>query len=223
MSAAATIHATPRELSLWIDGELSPDRTERVEAHVDQCDECRERYLSTLRLVEDLRGLERMAPPSTLGMVVERHRLEVGNRKLRQRLERSWRRWPDPVILTYLAVVVALGVMAVLVSRVDVPDAGTVIRAPSEAPARIEAAPRARESSHEYDATAWVEPGIGQDEAAAATPATADQVAAIQRRLGAGLPAGTRVVIARVGDAVVRFEIGGEDSRAPQAVPSSGE
>lgn len=195
----ATVHASPRELSLLIDGELPRQRAEQVEEHVDQCTACRERYLSTVELVEELRSLERVAPPSTLGIVVEQHRVEVGNRKLRQRLERSWRRWPDPMILAYLGVVLALGVMAVMVSRLEAPDAGTVIRAPSEAAPQIEAG---------ESVGTWIEPGIGEAEAAAAVVADETQAAAVLERLDGAIPSEVRVVIARDGGEVVRVVVG---------------
>lgn len=203
MSGTATVHATSHELSLWIDGELPPERAKRVEGHVEECADCHRHYVSTLELVENLRGLEQVAPPSTLGMVVERHRLEVGNRKLRQRLEQSWRRWPDPMILTYLGVVVALGAMTVLVSRIDAPDAGTVIRAPSEASPQTEATAES--------VGTWIEPGVGDIEAEAAVVADKAQAAAVLSRLDAVLPPGTRVVIARDGEEVVRVVIGSRE------------
>lgn len=201
---AATAHASPRELSLLIDGELPRERADRVEEHVDQCANCRERYLSTVELVGELRSLERVEPPSTLGMVVERHRVEIGNRKLRQRLEKSWRRWPDPMILTYLGVVLALGVMVLMVSRVEQPDRGTVIFAPSEAAPHIEAGAEAAVESIET----WVEPGIGATEAEAAVPADEAQAAAVLARLDGAIPPEARVIIARESGEVVRVVVG---------------
>ena len=206
-------HATTQDLSLLIDGELPRRRVRQVEQHLDDCDECRQRYLSTLKLVEGLQGLERSAPPSTLGMVVEHNRLQLGNPDLRNRLERDWKRWPDPLILTYLGVVLALGVMVVMVSRIGVSDrGGTVILAPSQAPPQL--------AEERLAAEVWIEPGITEDEVLNARNATPEETALVLERLAVVIPSQTQVVVARVGEQTVRLELSAA-AAAPQA--SSGE
>ncbi len=200
-------HATAQDLSLFIDRELSPARSRWLESHLDECDQCQERYLSTRQLVDGLRGLERVAPPSTLGMTVRQHRLSIGHSRLRQRLEKSWKRWPDPMILGYLGVVVALGVMALAVSRANQQseDASTVIFAPIESEQRLSRSHL--ESFTVIDEGTWIEPGITVEQEVAASSATADQALQALSRLGERVPAGTKVVVATVGSEVVRIEL----------------
>lgn len=188
-------HATAQDLSLLIDRQLAREREEWVEQHLQDCEVCREHYQSTRRLVEHLQGLERVAPPSTLGMVVQQHRTELGNSRLRRRLERNWKRWPDPMILVYLAVVLALGAMAVMVTRaVDSEDLrGTMIYTPGDTVTEASEPP----------AGVWIESGISEAEVIQAVDATPEQSRRVIERLGAGLPEGVRKVIARDGDQVL--------------------
>ncbi len=192
-------HASAVDLSLLIDRQLPQERADWLEQHIEDCEECRERYLSTRRLVDGMQSLERVAPPSTLGMVVQQHRLEVGNSRLRKRLERPWKRWPDPVILGYLGVVVALGFMAVGLSRIAErrEATSTVIFAPTQVADESAALPA--------DGTTWIEPGISADEVEVARPASVVQIRAALERLGESIPEDTSWVVARVENEVIRF------------------
>ena len=193
-----SIHATAQDLSLLVDRQLPVAGQEQLEQHLRQCQQCQERYLSTQQLVNELRGLERVAPPSTLGMTVRHHRQAVGQSRLRQRLERTWKRWPDPMILAYLGVVIALGSMAVAVSRMaEQSETGsTLIIAPS-------ASDRVVTELHGV----WVEPGLTDQQVVSARPASGDEVSTVLDRLDQEIPGGSKAIVARLGSEVVRIEL----------------
>ena len=148
-------------------------------------------------------------------MVVEHNRIQLGNPDLRRRLEKDWKRWPDPMLLSYLGVVLALGVMVLMVTRIDMHDRErTIILAPSEAPpALVESA-----LSTNTVADVWIEPGIAASAAPAARQATAEEHKLVLRRLAGAVPVDARLVIARVGEEVVRLDLSAAEAR-PQTSP----
>ncbi|MCB1035658.1 MAG: zf-HC2 domain-containing protein, partial [Acidobacteria bacterium] len=56
----------------YVDRELPPVHLRLVEEHLAECDECRQRADGMRSLVSDLRRLERLAPPPTLGATLHR-------------------------------------------------------------------------------------------------------------------------------------------------------
>lgn len=63
-------------LSDYLDGDLRPGETTRLEAHVHRCPECR-RILATLRrTVEGLVALRTVAPEGVAAGVIDRLRRE---------------------------------------------------------------------------------------------------------------------------------------------------
>lgn len=81
-------HASARQLSAYLDGELPKPQLRLVERHLEECPPCRERLAGLRRTVASLRRLERLAPPPALGEdVARRVRLEPRPRGLLERLE----------------------------------------------------------------------------------------------------------------------------------------
>ena len=111
-----TAHCSVETFSAYLDRELPNRRAREVEEHVRDCDACRAELASLERLTGRLRGLERMAPPSTLGLAVER-RVALGARR-----RRRWPAWPgtregeaiQPSIQVVFALVVAFGAILLL-------------------------------------------------------------------------------------------------------------
>jgi anti-sigma factor RsiW len=111
-----TAHATAETLSSYLDGELaSPDRA-AVERHIAACPGCRGRLDSLRRVVDNLRRIERAAPPPTLAQHVQRRvALEGDGGSLVARLEERMRRLPVASSLgTSFAVVLALAAILYL-------------------------------------------------------------------------------------------------------------
>lgn len=81
-------HASAETLSAYLDHELHRGEAREVEDHLAACASCQARLDGLRGVVTDLRHLERLAPPSTLGqLVVRRIELEGDRRSLLDRLE----------------------------------------------------------------------------------------------------------------------------------------
>lgn len=81
-------HATAEDLSAYLDREMEPIRLRLVKEHLEECEECRERAGGMQRLVRDLRRLERLEPPPTLGSSLRRRiRLQKRPKAMVDRLE----------------------------------------------------------------------------------------------------------------------------------------
>lgn len=81
-------HATAETLSAYLDRELPDAEAQRIEEHLADCADCRQRFAGMQNVVAGLRHLERLAPPPTLGQLVTRRAAFEGERKtLLDRLE----------------------------------------------------------------------------------------------------------------------------------------
>ena len=73
-------------LSAYLDEELSPGETARLEAHLETCHACQDRLRGLTRVSETLRSLERAAPPPILEELVLGRREVPGARSWSGRL-----------------------------------------------------------------------------------------------------------------------------------------
>lgn len=139
-----TRHPDPDVLSAYLDGELDALEIRRVEDHLALCVSCRDRYEGLRSIASALRGLDRVAPPSTLDFAVTRRiALDDGMPGLLERLENGLDRLPrlHSTILGHFAILVALASMILVfadgidhnlrgsipVSFVDTPVAATPV------------------------------------------------------------------------------------------------
>lgn len=111
-------HPDVETLSIYLDSRLSRLERSRVDEHLERCGDCRERLCSLEKVVEDLRSLERMAPPPHLGTHLHRlAALQASEPTLIQRLEHSVSRFNvHSTIAPVFAVVVALIVIIYMLS-----------------------------------------------------------------------------------------------------------
>lgn len=109
-------HLPPEALSAYLDGESSEGEVERVESHLENCARCSRRLEEMRRLVGEVRSLERVSPPSRLGLELQ-SRLMQAVPPFEERGRRS-ARLPrlllQPAILATIGVVLALAVVALL-------------------------------------------------------------------------------------------------------------
>lgn len=112
-------HATVRELSELVDRQLDDRRRGTVEAHLADCDRCRERLAGLRRIASGLESLPPLPPPAELGRRVELGVRRVTSRESwRERLEAGLRRsLIQPVLLPVLAVILALTVILYVFSE----------------------------------------------------------------------------------------------------------
>jgi len=112
-------HLDDELLSAYLDGELSPQRSESVEAHLASCGGCRARLDGLRRVVLSLSRLERASPPPLLAQRVER-RVTLFDREsgFVERLESRLQglRLDSPLVVTF-AVVLALATIVFLFSH----------------------------------------------------------------------------------------------------------
>ena len=112
-------HLDDELLSAYLDGELSPQRSESVEAHLASCGGCRARLDGLRRVVLSLSRLERASPPPLLAQRVER-RVALFDREAGfvERLESRLQglRLDSPLVVTF-AVVLALATIVFLFSH----------------------------------------------------------------------------------------------------------
>ncbi|MDX1642844.1 MAG: zf-HC2 domain-containing protein [Thermoanaerobaculia bacterium] len=109
-------HLPVEALSAYLDGESSEGEIERVESHLDSCTRCSRRLEEMRRLVGELRSLERVSPPSRLGLELQSRLMQAvppfeerGRRSVRQP-----RLLFQPAILATIGVVLALAVVTLL-------------------------------------------------------------------------------------------------------------
>ena len=97
-------------LSAYIDGELTPDETGRVEEILERDAETRRRLEGLRAVAGGLRHLERAAPPSTLGQNVARRIALAGEKpSLLDRVEDGLSRFEGPSnVFLMFAIVLAL-------------------------------------------------------------------------------------------------------------------
>ena len=111
-------HCSVEMLSGYLDGVLPDEDAGEVETHIGDCPECRQRLHGLQRVVAQLRRLEQVPAPATLGGAVHRSaRLGVHDRRLTQELEQAAGRWlRPPVVAPLFALVLAFGVILYLLS-----------------------------------------------------------------------------------------------------------
>ncbi len=158
-------HATVRELSELVDRQLDDRRRGTVEAHLADCDRCRERLAGLRRIASGLESLPPLPPPAELGRRVELGVRRVTSRESwRERLEAGLRRsLIQPVLLPVLAIVLALTVILYVFSEglARIESRGTtrlVIEPRAEAPAATERVVAGRR--FERIEGVWVERGL---------------------------------------------------------------
>lgn len=65
-------HQSAKELfSDYLDGELSPEQTREVKAHLDECAACRAELEALERTLQSLSGLSPLPPPPDFGRKVQ--------------------------------------------------------------------------------------------------------------------------------------------------------
>jgi hypothetical protein len=113
-----SVHCTVEALSTYVDSELPDSERRGLEAHIDECEECRLRLDRLHGVVGQLRRIEEVAAPPTLGWQVQRQvRLESGKVPLRQSFEdRLSRLVRQPLMAPLFAVIVAIGAILYLFS-----------------------------------------------------------------------------------------------------------
>jgi anti-sigma factor RsiW len=110
------VHCEVEMLSAWLDGELTVAEADRVAAHVETCAECRDELAAMLRVMDELRSLERVAPPPALAAEVSRRvKLEGRPLRLRALLAEHAGGVLQPGLGFFYAVVVSLAAIAGLV------------------------------------------------------------------------------------------------------------
>ena len=69
---SAMEHQSAKELfSDYLDGELSPEQTREVKAHLDECATCRAELEALERTLQSLSGLRPLPPPPDFGRKVQ--------------------------------------------------------------------------------------------------------------------------------------------------------
>lgn len=69
---AATCDELRRELSAFLDGELSAEKAVRLARHLERCDECRARYESEKAAVKRLKAVrEPPVPPELRRRIIQ--------------------------------------------------------------------------------------------------------------------------------------------------------
>ena len=113
-----SVHCTVEALSTYVDSELPDGERRELEAHIEECEDCRVRLDRLQGVVGQLRRLEDVAAPPTLGWQVQRQvRLESGKLSLTQRFEdRLSRLLRQPLMAPLFAVIIAFGAILYLFS-----------------------------------------------------------------------------------------------------------
>lgn len=108
-----THQATVELLSRFLDGDVNPDERRRVEALIDSDGEAREIYEGLSRVRGSLGQLQEAAPPTHLGLLVQRRiALEAESTGVWHQVDRRLRQWLlEPILLPAFAVVLALAAM----------------------------------------------------------------------------------------------------------------
>ncbi len=109
-------HLKAEQLSTYLDDEVGSDEARRIERHLDDCGECRDRLEGLRRVVGGLRSLEAAAPPKNLGLELQRQLARAtppfGDRSPVGR--HASRRVLQPLVLASLGVVLALAIITLL-------------------------------------------------------------------------------------------------------------
>lgn len=113
-----TTHPEVELLSTYLDRELTRREKRRVEGHLEQCDDCRQRLTSLQKVIGNLQAMERLAPPAHLGAHLHRLTSVQSSRPtLIQRLEQGASRFNvQPSIAPIFAIVVALILIVYMLS-----------------------------------------------------------------------------------------------------------
>lgn len=111
-------HPRVEDLSTYLDSRLTVEESQRVEAHLEHCDTCRNRLQSMRTVVRKLAALERRTPPPYLGYQLKRLSAgEATRATLVERLERGASRINvENAVLPMFGVVVALIVIIYLLA-----------------------------------------------------------------------------------------------------------
>ena len=111
-----THHSSVEQLSDYLDERLDEPGRLRLEEHLAECRDCRQRLAGMRRVVQGLERLERTAPPPHVAQQVEQQiRLEVGREGLVEKVERRLGvMMAQPSMLPTFALVVALAAIVYL-------------------------------------------------------------------------------------------------------------
>ncbi len=118
MNTQASSHATVELLSAYLDRQLFEPEASRLEAHIDQCEDCHVRLEGLRKVVANLRRLESLDPPADLEHSVARRIALAGEpQSFLDRLESQLSIFNrQSSILPMLGVVLALCVIIYLFS-----------------------------------------------------------------------------------------------------------
>ena len=113
-----SVHCSLEMLSTYVDAELANGERLEVESHVQECGECRERLARLQRVVGQLKRIETVEAPPTLGGQVQRRlRLDGGRVPLARRLEdRLGGLLRPPLFAPLFALIIAFGAILYLFS-----------------------------------------------------------------------------------------------------------
>lgn len=113
-----TSHPKVEDLSTYLDSKLTVMESQRVEAHLEACDSCRQRLRSMQAVVRRLAALERRSPPASIGSQIRSlSSLQASRPTLVERFEESAARLnSENPILPMFGVVVALIVIIYLLT-----------------------------------------------------------------------------------------------------------
>jgi anti-sigma factor RsiW len=204
-----SVHCSLEMLSTYVDAELADSERREVESHVKECEECRNRLSHLEGVVGQLKRLELVEAPPTLGGQVQRRlRLDGSNVPLRRRFEdRLGGLLRQPLFAPLFALILAFGAILYMfslgVARQTVSGTRVVIggSAPSSAEdlahddesgvrseRRIEEAesPARPAVPSSPDATTEAESKVGPEAVAAAPDESFSDVAGRLDRLAAG-------------------------------------
>lgn len=124
-------HPKVEILSSYLDAELAPPTSRRLEVHLQECTDCRRRLWGLRRVAQRLGEMERMGAPEGLGDEIRRRAaLEAGRRgPLRRSGRAGFERFTlESSLLPAFAVMLALVLIGYLLSW------GVQQRRPTEAP-----------------------------------------------------------------------------------------
>ncbi|MEE8523427.1 MAG: anti-sigma factor [Thermoanaerobaculia bacterium] len=118
MSVPVSSHATAELLSAYLDRQLVEPEVERLEAHLEECQECHGRLEGLRKLVASLRRIESLDPPAELEKAVARRIALARDREpLLDRFESALSIFNrQSTILPMLGIVIALGVLIYMFS-----------------------------------------------------------------------------------------------------------
>lgn len=118
MSVHVSSHATAELLSAYLDRQLVEPEVERLEAHLEECQECHGRLEGLRKLVASLRRIESLDPPAELEKAVARRIALARDREpMLDRFESVLSIFNrQSTILPMLGIVIALGVFIYMFS-----------------------------------------------------------------------------------------------------------